>query len=421
LAPDPDAWVAPDDPLGAFCRENHAALSGSGSGPLAGLTFAAKDVFHIEGFRTGFGQPDWLATHEPATGTARAVRQLLDAGADMRGRTLTDELAYSLTGENVHYGTPVNPRDPERVPGGSSNGSVSAVAGGLVDFALGTDCGGSVRLPASYCGVFGMRPSHGRVSLEGVIPFAPSFDTVGWLARDPDILKRVGLVLLEPAGGTVMPRRLLFATDAFDLVDKAVAETLGTAGEALSEMIGTRAECTVSPDGLWSWFETFRVIQAAEIWSNHGAWITAVDPRFGPGIRERVAAAAEVTDEQLAAQREKREGIIRQLDRLLSPGDVLCLPTSPRIAPPKNTPTDDIEFRYRNQAICLLCIAGLGGLPQISLPVAQLDGMPLGLSIVGPRGCDLALLALAKKFWDRTAQSCDPSEKTNTHPARLPS
>lgn len=404
MALDEDAWVAPDDPLGAFSRENHAALSGSGSGPLAGLTFAAKDVFHIEGFRTGFGQPDWLATHEPATETARVVQQLLDAGADMRGRTLTDELAYSLTGENVHYGMPVNPRDPDRVPGGSSSGSVSAVAGGLVDFALGTDCGGSVRLPASYCGVFGMRPSHGRASLQGVIPFAPSFDTVGWFARDPGVLKRVAQVLLEPAGETVPPRRLLFATDAFDLVDKAVAEVLEGAGEALSEIIGTRAQCTVSPDGLWSWFETFRVIQAAEIWSNHGAWITTATPKFGPGIRERVTAAAEVTEEQVAAQREKREGIIRQLDQLLSPGDVLCLPTSPRIAPRKSTPTDEIEVRYRNQAICLLCIAGLGGLPQISLPVAELDGMPLGLSIVGPRGCDLALLALAQKFWDRAAR-----------------
>lgn len=401
MALNPDVSVAPDDPLGSFCRENHAALSGSGSGPLAGLTFAAKDVFHIEGFRTGFGQPDWLATHEPATETARAVRQLLDAGADMRGKTLTDELAYSLTGENVHYGTPVNPRDRDRIPGGSSSGSVSAVAGGLVDFSLGTDCGGSVRLPASYCGVFGVRPSHGRVSLRGVIPFAPSFDTVGWFARDPDILRRVGQVLLEPAGETAPPRRLLFATDAFGLVDNAVAEALGRAVEALSDLIGTRAQCAMSPDGLWSWFETFRVIQAAEIWFNHGAWITAVGPKFGPGIRERVAAAAEVTDGQLAVQREKRKGIVRRLDQILSSGDVLCLPTSPRIAPAKNTPTDEIEVRYRNQAICLLCIAGLGGLPQVTLPVAELDGMPLGLSIVGARGYDLPLLVLAAKFWDR--------------------
>ena len=158
------AWRPPDDPLGAFCRVNHVALEPTGRGPLDGLSFAVKDVFHIAGHRTGFGHPDWLRTHPPATATAVAVRLLLAAGARMVGKTLTDELAYSLSGENMHYGTPVNPRCPQRIPGGSSNGSVVAVAGGLVDFALGTDCGGSVRLPASYCGVLGMRPTHGRVS-----------------------------------------------------------------------------------------------------------------------------------------------------------------------------------------------------------------------------------------------------------------
>jgi len=183
-------WAAPNDPLGAFCRENHIAVKGSRRGPLAGLAFAAKDAFEIAGARTGFGQPDWLRTHEPATDTADAVKRVLAAGADMTGKTHCDELCYSLTGENVHFGTPVNVNAPGLVPGGSSNGSAAAVAGGLVDAALGTDTGGSVRVPECFCGLFGIRPSHDRISLAGVVGQAPSFDTIGWFARDGDLIAR---------------------------------------------------------------------------------------------------------------------------------------------------------------------------------------------------------------------------------------
>ena len=395
----PEGWKAPFDPLGAFCRDNHIALKGSGRGPLAGLTFAVKDVFHIKDTVTGFGQPHWLKTHRPATQTAVAVQQLLDAGADMLGKTHTDELAYSLTGENVHYGAPVNPCDPRRIPGGSSNGSVSAVAGGLVDFALGTDCGGSVRLPASYCGVFGIRPTHRRVSLEGVIPFGPSFDVAGWFARDPDLLQRVGEVLLEADEQThTPPRRLLCVADAFDIVDRRVCDGLAPAVQAIADTVGAREQLTLSAQGLWSWFETFRFIQAWEVSANHGAWVNSVDPKLGPGIKERFEWAATVTVDQVAAHRKKREAIIDRLNEVLGPGDILCLPTSPRVAPFKNTPTDQIEVEYRNQAMCLLCIAGLGELPQITLPLAELDGMPLGISIIGPRGYDRPLLGLARKI-----------------------
>ena len=435
----------PDDPLGAFCRDNHAALAGAGSGPLAGLAFAAKDVFHVAGHRTGFGHPDWLRTHPPAVETAAAVQRLLDAGATMVGRTLTDELAYSLSGENPHYGTPVNPRAPDRIPGGSSNGSASAVAGGLVDFALGTDCGGSVRLPASFCGIFGMRPTHGRVPVTGVIPFGPSFDAVGWFARDAGMMERVGRVLLAGDAGAPPARRLLIVRDAFALVDPAVSAalgeavdavakavgaagettlgsaalgeavdavakavgaagetTLGSAGfgeavDAVAEAVGAAGETVVGSTGLRAWFETFRVLQAAEIWSNHGAWIEAARPVFGPGVRDRLDWASRVTPERVGAAKTAHAAIRSRLSELPEPGDVLCLPTSPRVAPPRNTPTDDLEIRFRHRAMCLLCIAGLGGLPQISLPLASFEGLPLGLSLIGPRGSDLALLDLAQR------------------------
>ncbi len=387
--------LPPNDPLRAFCTENHVALEGATRGPLAGLTFAAKDVFDIAGHRTGFGQPDWLRTHLPAQTTALAVQKLLDAGANMVGKTHTDELTYSLSGQNVHYGTPVNPAALECIPGGSSSGSVSAVAGGLVDFALGTDCGGSVRLPASYCGVLGIRPTHDRISLAGVAPFASSFDVVGWFARDADIFSRVGVVLLDEENAPPPPKRMLYAQDAFGLVDYRVTNALEQAVANAAFAIGTLEEVVVSPEGLERWYETFRVLQAAEIWGNLGEWIQAVRPSFGPGIRERFDLARQVTVTQVVPAKAVREVIRGRMDELLGEGDILCLPTSPRVAPSKDATSDDLEIRVRQQAMSLLCIAGLAGLPQVSLPLATLEGQPLGFSLVGRRGTDTQLLTLA--------------------------
>ena len=391
----------PNDPLGAFCRENHAALSGSGAGPLAGLSFAAKDVFDVAGNRTGFGNPVWLESHPPVTATAPAVQRLLDAGADMVAKTITDELTYSLSGQNAHYGTPVNSAAPGRICGGSSSGSASAVAGGLVDLALGTDCGGSVRLPASYCGILGIRPSHGRVSLEGVAPFTWSFDVAGWFARDADVFAAVGHTLLDDDEEPVLPTRLLYADDAFAVVDPEVAEALARAVYLASDVIGSRRDITVSTDGLTGWYETFRVIQAWEIWSNHAGWIAEAKPEFGPGIRERLEWASRVTAQEADAARSRRASIVERIRGLFAEGDVLCLPTSPRVAPRVDAPADELENRVRAQAMSLLCIAGLAGLPQVSLPLASLDGLPLGLSLVGPWGSDSQLLALSRLIMGR--------------------
>ena len=387
-----------EDPVGAFCRANHVALKGAGEGPLEGLAFGAKDVFHIAGARTGFGSPVWLATHEPPAETATAVKRLLDAGADLAGKTHTDEMAYSLTGENVHYGTPVNARAPGRIPGGSSNGSAAAVTAGLVDFAIGTDCGGSVRLPASYCGIFGMRPTVDRVPLDGVIPFGPPFDVAGWFARDARVLEKVGRVLLNDDSEPAAPRRLLRATDAFDMVDPAVTRALDRAVERVAALVDTVEDVTVAPGGLGDWFETFRVLQAASIWANHGAWIMQTRPDFGPGVRERFEWAEALDARDVDSAKKRYEAIRARIVQVIGEGDILCLPTSPRVAPPKNTPVDDLEIRYRHQAMHLLCIAGLGGLPQISLPMAELEGLPLGLSLNGPRGADMQLLGLARRL-----------------------
>ncbi len=382
--------------LGAFCPDNQVAVRGSGHGPLAGLTFAAKDVFDIAGTVTGNGNPDWLRTHRPAARSAVAVERLLAAGADLVGRTITDELAYSLTGENFHYGTPLNPRDPTRVPGGSSSGSASIAAAGLVDFALGSDCGGSVRVPASYCGIAGMRATHGRIPTAGVVPFAPSFDSVGWFARDMGVFERVGRVLLEDDAAARPIRQALVATDALALLDAGSQAAMAPALARIGARIDDVRRITLAEDGLDSWSATFRTIQAAEIWDSVGAWIEATRPIFGPGVRERFEAASRSDPDAVMRARAHRQAIVRNLDALLVPGTVLVMPTVPRVAPERNARLEDIEVTYRNRAMGLLCAAGLAGLPQISLPLAEHEGLPLGLSLIGARNRDIDLIALAR-------------------------
>lgn len=394
----PSALHLPDDPLGAFCRDNHVAAAGSGSGPLVGLSFAVKDVFAVAGARTGFGHPDWLVSHPPAVETARAVADLLAAGADLVGKTFSDELCYSLSGENVHYGTPVNPRAPGRIPGGSSSGSASAVAGGLAEFAIGTDCGGSVRVPASYCGVFGMRPTHGRVPVDGALPFAPSFDCVGWFARDPGVMERVGRVLLADDGPARPFRRLLVAEDAFARADEEVRVALDEAMSCLERAVGPATGVALARDGLEEWFETFRILQAAEIWRSLGGWIEHAGPSFGVGVRERFAAAAAITPAQVEAAAARRLEIAAEVEALIGEGDVVCLPTTPRPPPPLGLAAADVEVAYRNRAMALLCISGLAGLPQLSLPVATVGGAPVGLSVLAARGADIDLLALGARI-----------------------
>ena len=383
------------DTYNAFCRHTHVSIDGASSGSLAGLTFGLKDLFDVAGYRTGFGSPDWLRTHEPAVEHAAVLPPLLAAGASMVGKTHTEEMAFSLTGENAHYGTPRNPAAPGRVPGGSSSGSAVAVAAGLMDFVIGCDTGGSVRAPASFCGIYGIRPTHGRISLKGACPLAPSFDTVGWFARDAAMLSRVGKVLL-PSGVSTSdaPLRVLVATDAFVQATPEGAAALAPVVARVTEMLGGAESIVLAPEGLPSWFDVFRVLQYYDIWEAHREWIARVNPTFGAQVAARFAAVAQTDPHEVAQMRPRLDAIRAQLDALLAGNTVLLMPTAPDIAPLLQLPPAE-TVAVRERALALLCVAGLGGLPQLSMPLASRDGCPIGLSLVAGRGGDERLLSVA--------------------------
>ena len=382
-------------PLNAFCSDSDAYLSGAPHGPLAGLTFAAKDIFDVEGHVTGCGNPYWKATHGPAEATAWVMQQLVDAGATMVGKTITDELTRGIFGENMHYGTPVNPRAPGRVPGGSSSGSASAVAGALVDCALGSDTGGSVRVPASFCGLYGLRPTHGRIPLDGMLLQAPSFDTIGWFARDATTFARVGDVTLPAGGAAASPRCLLIAEDAFELAEAAVRRALESSLETVASLFNTKTTERLSPTSLMEWSGHQQILQSREAWESARDWIDEVNPTFSFEVSDRYATARAVADDQVAAAQIGRDGIIARMNEVFDGGDVVvCLPTTVGPAPPLGQRVSDRhELRLRNSA--LTSIAGNTGRPQLSLPLAEVDGLPVGLSLLGDYGADEQLIALA--------------------------
>ena len=385
------------DTVGAWVPHGKFSIAGQAGGPLAGLKFAAKDLFNVAGHPTGAGNPSWLATHPVPTQHSAVVAQLLQAGATLMGKVLTDELAYSLHGDNTHYGTPINSRYPERVTGGSSSGSAAAVSAGLVDFALGTDTGGSTRVPASYCGLWGLRTTHGLVSNQGLVPLHPSFDTATWLATEGEVFERVGRVLLPSSSYT--PRRLLLPLDAWELADEIFSIPLQRARDALAHQLSVVPEgLRVAGDtGLAAWRQTYVTAGAFEGWQVHGDWITQTQPVFAPAIASRWKAASQVTAEASAAARATQAQIRTQVHQLLGTDGLLLLPSAASLAPLRNADPADVDaVRLRTMAIT--CIAGLCGLPQISLPVRTAGGDILGVSLLGPAGSDLALIQLARRL-----------------------
>jgi amidase len=385
------------DPAHAFMPYPEVPVPHAATGPLAGLRFGVKDLFDVAGYPTSGGQPLLLAMSGLKTRTAPTVQRLLDAGAAFGGKTITDELAFSMNGNNAHFGAPVNGGAPDRICGGSSSGSASAVSSRLVDFALGTDTGGSVRAPASHCGLVGLRPTHGRVSLEACLELAPSFDTCGWFARELTTFDRVAAVLLGEDDAPLPARvRLLAPGDVWSLVEPAVAEALAPGRARLEAAFGAAAPCSVVLESFDAMYWHFRHLQGREAWMTDGPFIERFAPPLGPGVAERFAWSRQVSDEQVAAATAFRSRFRQHVAALLGDDGVLVMPTMPDVAPLRAADDAALED-YRNRAIRMLCVAGLTGLPQLSLPWAKRLNAPLGLSLVGPAGRDRSLVRLAAR------------------------
>ena len=383
------------DDFGVFVPGEQFRIEGKPGGPLAGLNFAAKDLFDVAGHVTGGGNPDWPRGRPLPIRHAWAVQRLLDAGATLIGKTVTDEVSLGILGENPFDGTPRNPRAPGRVPGGSSSGSAVAVAAGLCDTALGTDTGGSVRVPASFCGLYGIRPTHGRIDVTGMMSQAPTSDTTGWFARDADTFARVAAAMLGEAIPTELPTRLIIATDAFAIADAPAAAALQPLVDRLGRLIGDVVEETMAPPGLVAWANAQRTLQPAEAWQTFKDWIDAVNPRFQFSVARNLTLAATIGATERTRAAAVRDAARARMRKLLSPGTILCQPTTPFPAPLCGQSVSTLEpLRERITRLC--CHGGLTGVPQVAIPGGAVDGLPIGLSIIGGPGTDATLVAVAQ-------------------------
>ena len=385
--------AAPPGLFGAFVPGARCTAPASGSGVLDGMAMAVKDLIDIQGEVTGGGNPDWAAGRRAAERHAPPVAALLAAGASLCGKTITDELAFSLEGRNWHYGTPVNPLLPDCLPGGSSSGSAVAVAAGLADFALGTDTGGSVRVPAAFCGIPGFRPTHGRVTLQGVVPFAPSYDTVGWFARSACVLEKAGRVLLGAASVPTAASRLCLAADVYAMTEPRSAALLRSAAEAL----GAGSSIDIFEGRAPQWLRSYQVLQGAEIRQSLGPWIAATRPRFGPDIAPRFASTLDITDADIRAQQAFRLEVSAKLQSLLHDGTVLVLPTVP-VPALKKSAGGTVLAAFYESSLAVNAIAGHAGLPQLVLPAGWVNGAPASLSFIAAAGMDEVLLAQARRW-----------------------
>lgn len=395
--PDHPAFVTTASRALVNCEQQTSSLT------FAGKRLAVKDVFDIAGMPTGAGNPDWQSSHPVPADTHASVKTLIGLGAEFVGKTLTDELAYSLNGQNIHYPPLLNPVTPNRLVGGSSSGSAAAVAANLADIGLGTDTGGSIRVPASYNGLFGLRPTHDAIPCDNMLRLAPSFDTVGWLTSDIATLENVAHALLgaqtplaHAFGNADEQLRCVLVTNLIDNVEHA-----DQIYDWLSCLGGVATTNTVLDIEALATSETFRVLQGIEIWQEHGEWISQNTPTFANDIQKRVDWCRQLTNTQQQLAVRQQRLIQTQVSSVLDEQSVMIIPTTPGRSPLLDMPENALAT-YREDLMALTAIAGLTGRPQIHLPLFTIEGAPCGVSLIGHKHADLALISAAKKLLQKT-------------------
>lgn len=388
----------PADPYNCIiARVDEDGPSSHRTGPLADLSFAVKDLFDVAGMPTTAGNPDYARWRGIPTRDAWAVRALRQAGARLVAKTHLHELAWGITGINPHFGTPQNPAAPGRLPGGSSSGSAVAVAAGLVDFSLGSDTGGSNRVPASFCGIFGMRPTHGRIPEEGVTALAPSFDSVGVFAADADTLERAATQLLQPARDITGFGHGLVLTDGFGYCEASARDAVLRVRTRLQDIGLSMGEAQAGC--LQEAYDAQILLQSAEAWAEHRAWIQRHSPQLGTDVAALLERSRHLDAGDLGWASAARARITHLAERLLGDDSFALLPAAPGPAPLLSELADQRHsLAIRQKLLVLTYFASLAGLPVVVIPAAIGGALPIGVQIIGPRGSDMALLKLATEL-----------------------
>jgi amidase len=382
-------------------------IAATGSGALSDRTFVVKDLFSIAGHVSSFGHPRWRTTHKPNGTTAPVVERLLGAGASMTGLAKLDQLAYSMIGNVGEGKAPINSLYPDCFTGGSSSGTASAVAGGVCDFGLGTDTGGSIRVPAAACGLFSIRPTHGLIDSIGALPLAPSFDVVGLLARDPLTLGEAFEVLLGRSPQDSPPiERLLLPTDCLDGLAPPVAEVIVGFASILGDRFGMSVEATTFARFTGTEVaDLFTRLQGREIWATHGEWIRENHRFLAPDVVRRLKRAESLAGssvKDVAADARARDEFRTEYERLTGAGTAILLPVMPGLPPRRDADAEEL-LRFRTESLRWLSPAGLTGSPEVVMPVVHGESeLTYGIGILGAKGADLSLLALAGSTSGRT-------------------
>ena len=358
-------------------------------GPLSDLTFVVKDMCEIKGFKSSCGNPDFYEKCLPADDFAPFLKDILNKGATLKGITICDEFFYSLIGENGHYGTPANLNAPGCVPGGSSSGSAAALTTDLYDFSIGSDTGGSVRVPASFCGLLGIRPTHNRINTKGVYPMAPTFDTIGWFAKDVNTFKKVGFSILNQDDKTKTSFKDFVIAE--DILELANSDIINLFNNYINNSFPEIKKIRLSKHNKDVIADNFRILQGGEIVENVIPWILKNKPKISPEINNRIEMAIKITKDEINQAVKFRENLKKEIELTLPEGLIALFPTTP-FSSPKCGQSDEQLSSYRKKLMEFTSIAGMTSRPQISIPKFKDNTGPIGISLLGWRYSDEVLL-----------------------------